>query len=178
MENNHEELVNGASAANVVPIRGEPAVVINGVPDPSPDFVNENVARQPVTECAAESIGPYGQGEWLKGRKVLKKFGRKYFKGKVQNYDPETNWYMVIYEDGDREEMELQDLQMVMLPLDIRSPLETWLMKLAKYNTPKNKSQRKMEEENRFKTRSTAMKKKAKGRGSHCASHGFCVGCK
>jgi len=92
---------------------------------------------------------------------VLKKFGRKCYKGKVHNYDSETNWYEIIYEDGDSEEMELCDLQTVMVPLDIKSSLRTWLLKLTNANSEKHKSQRK--EKNKVsKEKNKAMKKKKK----------------
>lgn len=152
----------------VMEIPGEPAVVVNGVPDPSPEFSNDTEAGRLVTDSVSESIEFYGQGEWLKGRKVLKKFGKKYYKGKVKNYDPETNWYKVVYEDGDSEEMEFCELQMVMVPLDIKSPLKTWLLKLAKFNTPKERTEKK--KENSMKAKRAEMKKKTKGSGPHCAS--------
>lgn len=161
MESNTEVKSSGASTqVGVVAISGEPAILINGVPDPSPDFLNVIAAKKSVTETILESSGQYGQGEWLEGREVLKKFGRKYYKGKVNNYDSETNWYEVIYEDGDSEEMELCDLQTVMLPLDIRSSLKTWLLKLTNANRDKHKSRRK--KKNKVFKKNKAMKKKRK----------------
>lgn len=162
MESNNEVESSGASTqVGVVAISGEPAIVINGVPNPSPDFLNVIAAKKSVTETILESSGHYGQGEWLEGREVLKKFGRKCYKGKVHNYDSETNWYEVIYEDGDSEEMELCDLQKVMVPLDIRSSLRTWLLKLTNANNDKHKGKRK-EKNKVFKAKKKAMKKKRK----------------
>jgi len=162
MESSNEVKSSDASTqVGVVAISGEPAIVINGVPDPSPDFLNDIAAKKSVTETILESSEHYGQGEWLKGREVLKKFGRKCYKGKVHNYDSETNWYEIIYEDGDSEEMELCDLQTVMVPLDIKSSLRTWLLKLTNANGEKHKSQRK--EKNKVsKEKNKAMKKKKK----------------
>lgn len=160
MESNNEVKSSSASAqVGVVAISGEPAIVINGVPDPSPDFLNDIAAKKTVTETILESSEYFGQGEWLKGREVLKKFGRKYYRGKVHKYDSKTNWYEIIYEDGDSEEMELRDLQTVLVPLDIRSSLRTWLLKLTK--SEKRKIRRK--KKNKVsKAKSKAMKKKKK----------------
>eukprot|EP00250_Pteridium_aquilinum_P016558 c23161_g3_i2 orf=2421-5072(-) len=50
-------------------------------------------------------------GKDLVGLKVRKKFGRKFFEGKVVRFESELNWYKVMYEDGDEEELDLKEVQ-------------------------------------------------------------------
>lgn len=55
--------------------------------------------------------------ESLKGRKVSKRFNKKKFLGEVIGYDPESQWFKVLYEDGDEEELEKEELDCILLPL-------------------------------------------------------------
>lgn len=107
-------------------IPGEPAVVINGVPDES------------QTDCMLakdeplSSAGTVGSGEWLEGRQVRKFFLGQYYSGTVTKFDRETGWYMVEYEDGDSEELDWPELEEVLLPLDVTVPLRSvslWIIK-------------------------------------------------
>ncbi|KAI5070312.1 hypothetical protein GOP47_0014655 [Adiantum capillus-veneris] len=50
----------------------------------------------------------------MKGQKVVKKFGRKNFQGEVIDFDPETKWFKVIYEDGDDEDLELSEVKEIL----------------------------------------------------------------
>ncbi|XP_011621622.1 uncharacterized protein LOC18429552 isoform X1 [Amborella trichopoda] len=52
------------------------------------------------------------------GRKVRKKFGRKKYLGDVVSYDSGTHWFRVLYEDGDVEDLEREELKEILLPLD------------------------------------------------------------
>uniref|UniRef100_A0A1J3CX44 Dirigent protein 17 n=1 Tax=Noccaea caerulescens TaxID=107243 RepID=A0A1J3CX44_NOCCA len=107
-------------------IPGEPAVVINGVPD------------EPQTDCMVakdeplSSTGTVGSGEWLEGREVRKFFLGQYYSGTVTKFDKESGWYMVEYEDGDSEELDWSELEEVLLPLDVTVPLRSvslWIIK-------------------------------------------------
>ncbi|KAL8152663.1 hypothetical protein V2J09_010423 [Rumex salicifolius] len=110
-------------------IPGEPAVLINGVPDipPSQDLpTNSNIT--PETDQPRCT----GFGEWLEGREVKKQFGEQYYSGMVTEYDRESGWYRVVYEDGDFEDLEWQELKDVLEPLDISIPLKNLALKIIK----------------------------------------------
>lgn len=53
----------------------------------------------------------------IKGRQVLKKFGRKSYQGDVVDYDSENKWFKVVYEDGDEEDLEFVEVKEILLPL-------------------------------------------------------------
>ena len=42
---------------------------------------------------------------------LRKKFGRKYYLGKIVQYDPNTGWYDVEYEDGDKEQLDHSEVE-------------------------------------------------------------------
>ncbi|KAH9311048.1 hypothetical protein KI387_026083, partial [Taxus chinensis] len=77
---------------------------------------------QGVTESRAEHIedgnGEQGEYEFLKGRKVCKRFKRRKFMGEVIGYDPVSKWFKVLYEDGDEEELEKRELDGILIPLE------------------------------------------------------------
>ena len=52
----------------------------------------------------------------LVGFEVLKRFGEDEFAGVVVGFDRKTEWYRVVYEDDDREEMDLEELQKIIRP--------------------------------------------------------------
>uniref|UniRef100_A0A0E0C9Z1 PTM/DIR17-like Tudor domain-containing protein n=1 Tax=Oryza meridionalis TaxID=40149 RepID=A0A0E0C9Z1_9ORYZ len=55
---------------------------------------------------------------------------------KVDKYDSESNWYSVVYQDGDQEDLEWKEVEEIMLPLDITTPLKTLISdKFALQNT-------------------------------------------
>lgn len=79
-----------------------------------------------ITECNAEpmehrdvekSENMQNEFESLKGRKVSKRFKKKKFLGEVIGYDPESRWFKVLYEDGDEEELEKEELDCILLPV-------------------------------------------------------------
>jgi len=45
------------------------------------------------------------------GDSVCKLFGTEYFNGEVTAYNPDTDWYRIIYEDGDSEDVELNEVK-------------------------------------------------------------------
>ncbi|ONK77005.1 uncharacterized protein A4U43_C02F2130 [Asparagus officinalis] len=106
----------------VYEVIGEPAIVINGVPDVTPG----STACIMDTTTALESDDDPCFGDWLEGRKVQKVFGDQYYFGKVERYDSDMKWYRVVYEDGDFEDLEWHELEELLLPLDISVPITTF----------------------------------------------------
>ncbi|CAL4973277.1 unnamed protein product [Urochloa decumbens] len=126
-----------SEAASVIKVAREPAIIINGVPDLSPDHT---AGSQPEVKNDAESQVDPRFGELLEGRKVRKLFGDTYYVGKVAKYDSESNWYNIIYDDGDLEDLEWSELEEILLPLDITVPLRTLVIdkfKVRDYSRPK-----------------------------------------
>ncbi|GMH23103.1 hypothetical protein Nepgr_024946 [Nepenthes gracilis] len=113
--------------AGVYELPGEPAVVINGVPDVSLSGDGDN-----AIQTRAETPRNEAFGEWLEGREVRKDFGGKCFSGTVTDYDSESGWFHVVYEDGDSEDLEWQELEEVLQPMDITVPLRTLALKLIR----------------------------------------------
>ncbi|KAJ0771520.1 hypothetical protein HanPI659440_Chr07g0270031 [Helianthus annuus] len=81
-------------------------------------------------------------GGLFEGREVQKTFGRKFFNGKVTEFDKETGWYRVVYEDGDFEDLEWHELQEVLIPLDVTIPLKTLVSKVIKKKQKDDKKSR------------------------------------
>ena len=52
----------------------------------------------------------------LVGFEGLKRFGEDEFAGVVVGFDRKTEWYRVVYEDDDQEEMDLEELQKIIRP--------------------------------------------------------------
>lgn len=130
-------------SASIYELPGEPAVVINGVPDIS---VEDRKIIQGISQgdgvpmngklCNSGSASgkpkSTGFGEWLEGREVRKLFGQRYYSGTVAKFDKETGWYRVVYEDGDFEDLEWHELQDVLQPLDITTPLKSLALKIVR----------------------------------------------
>ncbi|KAK9193125.1 hypothetical protein WN944_003822 [Citrus x changshan-huyou] len=131
METMRKELESESSLTGVFELPGEPAVVINGVPE-MPSIDNAIVLSNSASD--AESPGDAGFGEWLEGREVRKLFGEQYYSGTVTQFDKENGWYRVEYEDGDFEDLDWHELEEVLLPLDISIPLKTLAMRVVKKN--------------------------------------------
>ncbi|KAH7365175.1 hypothetical protein KP509_18G012300 [Ceratopteris richardii] len=55
-----------------------------------------------------------GEIQAIKGQKVVKKFGKKSFVGEVVDFDIETKWFKVVYEDGDEEDLELWEVKQIL----------------------------------------------------------------
>ncbi|XP_026425738.1 uncharacterized protein LOC113321966 [Papaver somniferum] len=163
----------GASLTSVYEIPGEPAIVINGMPDlndlvveleisssssMSDDELSDGDEKKPNVVTGGSSVDGKmlgvaegdcsteadikrdveepkrnaGFGEWLQGREVRKLFGDEFYSGKVKKYDKEAGWYRVVYEDGDSEDLEWNELEEILLPLDISIPLKSLAMKISK----------------------------------------------
>ncbi|KAK9920774.1 hypothetical protein M0R45_029320 [Rubus argutus] len=137
--NKEQEVEHSSSAAAAVyEIPGEPAIVIDGmlVIPPSDGSLALSDA---VTDV--ESHGNMRFGEWFVGREVQKLFGDQYYSGTVTEFDEESGWWRVVYEDGDLEDLEWNELEQVLLPLDIMVPLKSLALKtLKKIKKPVQKS--------------------------------------
>ncbi|TMW89934.1 hypothetical protein EJD97_016436 [Solanum chilense] len=111
----------------VFDIPGEPAVVINGLP---PNVDDTLIPCPVVTDTESHKNAVFGK--LFEGRKVRKLFGDNYYNGKVVKYDEETGWFSVKYEDGDNEDLEWNELEEILQPLDINIPLEKVVKKFIK----------------------------------------------
>uniref|UniRef100_A0A251UBF0 PTM/DIR17-like Tudor domain-containing protein n=2 Tax=Helianthus annuus TaxID=4232 RepID=A0A251UBF0_HELAN len=130
METTLKEDNTDSPTSGIYEIPGEPALVINGVP-PVCTSENDNIILCKV-ENNIDSKMSESFGGWFEGREVQKSFGRKLFNGKVTEFDKETGWYRVVYEDGDFEDLEWHELQEVLIPLDVTIPLKTLASKVIK----------------------------------------------
>ncbi|XP_068653317.1 uncharacterized protein [Aristolochia californica] len=118
----------------VYELQGEPAVVINGVPALNADL-NESAANNDLDiNCDPHLKNNHGFGKALEGRGIRKLFSDQYYFGKVAEFDEETNWYKVVYEDGDFEDLEWHELEEVLLPLDVSISLKQVAMSNYKYD--------------------------------------------
>ncbi|KAF8396695.1 hypothetical protein HHK36_018322 [Tetracentron sinense] len=117
------------SPTGVFELSGEPAIVINGVPNVPP---SDNIPIHGDSLSDTKSMRDTGFGKWLEGREVRKLFGDQFYSGKVMKFDKETGWYRVVYEDGDFEDLEWHELEEVLQPLDITVPLKTIALKIIK----------------------------------------------
>ncbi|KAJ7972477.1 dirigent protein 17-like [Quillaja saponaria] len=115
----------------VFELRGEPAIVINGVPDISQ---TDSTLVLCNSSSRADSQRNSGFGEWLEGRDVRKLFGEQYYSGTVTEFDKESEWYRVVYEDGDFEDLDWHELQEMLLPLDVSVSLKALALKAVTKN--------------------------------------------
>uniref|UniRef100_A0A2P2PN21 PTM/DIR17-like Tudor domain-containing protein n=1 Tax=Rhizophora mucronata TaxID=61149 RepID=A0A2P2PN21_RHIMU len=155
MDNTRKEPESGSLPTGVFQLPGEPAIVINGVPDVSPSDSTTQVLTSSLTDSEfqgstirnSEFLCNAGFGDWLEGRKVQKLFGDRYYTGTVSQFDKETGWYRVVYEDGDFEDLDWHELKDFLLPLDITVSLKSLAQKILKkkqrtaHNSGKNASQ-------------------------------------
>lgn len=128
-----------ASATAVFELPGEPAIIINGMPDIIP---SESTPALHKTSSTVEAPVHSGLGEWLEGREVLKLFMGRYYSGVVLQFDKQTGWFRVLYEDGDSEDLDWQELEEILLPLDVTIPLKSLAQRIVyrKYKKPIHKS--------------------------------------
>ncbi|KAL6853717.1 hypothetical protein ACP4OV_019746 [Aristida adscensionis] len=118
-----------SETTSVIKVAREPAIIINGVPDLPSDCIS--ILPAEVKNDVESQVDPRF-GEWLQGRKVKKLFGSTYYLGKVVKYDSESNWYTIVYDDGDQEDLEWCELEELLLPLDITVPLKTLVLEKCK----------------------------------------------
>ncbi|XP_065854898.1 dirigent protein 17-like [Euphorbia lathyris] len=125
------------SLTGVFKLPGEPAVLINGVPDINQSGSSCVLANSSTDEEVqqkisgdAEFVGDTNFGKWLEGREIQKEFRGEYYAGKVSQFDAETGWYRVMYDDGNFEDFAWRDLEDVLVPLDITVPLKTLALKI------------------------------------------------
>ncbi|KAH0995570.1 hypothetical protein GBA52_019434 [Prunus armeniaca] len=159
MENTSNEQEVEPLSAEIYELPGEPAIVINGMPEIPPSDGTLLAISNTVHD--AESHGKTNFGEWLEGREVRKLFGEQYYSGTVTEYDKESGWYRVVYEDGDFEDLDWTELKEVLLPLDIMVPLKTLALKtLRKSKKPVHKSSYAMARSRTHKAKTTGSKGK------------------
>ncbi|VFQ61365.1 unnamed protein product [Cuscuta campestris] len=113
----------------VYEIPGEPAIVVNGLPPVPPNGENLGLCSA-IIDTDTELCRNEGFGQWLEGREVRKLFGNQFYAGKVAKYDNKMHWYKVVYEDGDSEDLEWNELKQILLPLDINIPLKMLAMNI------------------------------------------------
>lgn len=63
----------------------------------------------------------------LVGSVVRKRFGRAFFAGTVTSYDAATRWYLVSYEDGDAEELTVEELAPLLQPASLAADVQRTL---------------------------------------------------
>jgi|UniRef100_A0A2N9FBU1 hypothetical protein len=131
MENSSIEQEPESSSTGIFKLSGEPAIVINGVPNVS---ASDSTPVLGNTVNDAEINRNTGFGDWLEGRGVQKLFGKQYFSGMVTEFDKESGWYRVVYEDGDFEDLDWHELEEVLLPLEITVPLRSLALKTIRKN--------------------------------------------
>ena len=119
------------SAARIFELPGEPAIVINGVPEITSSNSNTAVCN---ASSVIETQRKSGFGEWLEGRQVQKWFLGRYYLGVVTEYDKYTGWYRVYYEDGDSEDLDWKELEGILLPLDVTVSLKTMAQRIVRKN--------------------------------------------
>lgn len=129
MEDKGIKRESNASTADVYELPGEPAIVINGVPG----IIPSDCAITPRNASSKdETHMPSGLGEWFEGREVQKWFMGRYYSGTVTQFDKGSGWYRVHYEDGDSEDLDWQELEEVLLPLDVTVPLKALAQRIVK----------------------------------------------
>ncbi|KAM3736873.1 hypothetical protein ACB098_09G014900 [Castanea mollissima] len=87
MENTSTEQEPESSSTGIFKLPGEPAIVINGVPNVSA-IDSTPVLSNTVND--AERNRNTAFGDWLEGRVVQKLFGNRYFSGVVTEFDKEA----------------------------------------------------------------------------------------
>jgi len=121
-----------SSAARVYDFPGEPAIVIDGVPE---IVSGSSSSAVPSSSNALSIVEPHrslGLGEWFVGRDVQKLFMGRYYSGKVTEYDKESGWYHVEYEDGDSEDLDWPELKEVLSPLEVGISLKTLAQRVVR----------------------------------------------
>lgn len=158
MENTCTERESGSSSTEVFKLPGEPAIVINGVPDISPSDIIPALCN---TVNDAELSGNTVFGEWLEGRAVQKLFGEHYYSGLITEFDKDAGWYRVVYDDGDFEDLDWRELEEVLLPMDITVPLRSLALKtIRKSKKLVNKSGKNVTQSRNYQAKSLGSKGK------------------
>lgn len=132
MEINCQEQDSESLSTGVFEIPGEPAIVINGVPNVPPCDGTLVLCDTANATSGKGSQRDTGFGRWLEGREVRKQFGEQIYPGTVTKFDKESGWYRVVYEDGDFEDLDWNELEAVLLPLDITIPVKALALKIIK----------------------------------------------
>lgn len=71
-------------------------------------------AKLPSAPSAGAKAGVKAWGPAMIGARVEKEFDGEMYAGEVTSYDPTEDWYKVVYEDGDREEIDVTELNAIL----------------------------------------------------------------
>ncbi|CAN8267969.1 unnamed protein product [Cochlearia groenlandica] len=133
-----EEPSSPPSPSQIFEIHGEPAIIINGVPnEPQTDFTITKVESSSTSSGTGNTVGC---GVWFEGRQVQKFFSGKYYSGVVKKFDKDSEWYRVEYEDGDSEDLDWFELDKVLVPLDVNVSLRSVSLSVIKNRKKTRKS--------------------------------------
>ena len=69
------------------------------------------VARKGLTLQLSEQFREDTEGEIMIGKRVCRQFEGEWFVGEISRYDADEDLYFVVYDDGDREELEYHELR-------------------------------------------------------------------
>ncbi|KAI4331730.1 hypothetical protein MLD38_029885 [Melastoma candidum] len=118
------------SDPRIIKIPREPAVVMNEIPTsgtypyPSPSL------PESMKEWEAPRFGQFG--EWMEGREVRKVYQGRYQEGMVGKYEPKTGWYRVVYREGQWEDVEWEELEGIVNPIDVSVSLRSLASRVAR----------------------------------------------
>ena len=105
------------------PKKGKPDAT---TPKKGKPMVRKEVPTSPPVQDEADSTTHKKSkpriGKELIGAKVKKQFNYRFYTGTVTEFDEEHKWYKVMYEDGDKEEMNLKEIRKHLTELPPSSP--------------------------------------------------------
>lgn len=155
-EGDGEQVPTADVAETKVPEVSDPAEVVNPA-GPDADAVQKSEPGAGSHEVTEEDI------KAIKGQKVVKKFGKKKYGGEVTDFDPETKWFKVVYEDGDDEDLELWEVKLI-LASSLSSPSSS--KKRSRTESGADESSQKSSKKPKKSGNSTAKKSKSGSKSS------------
>ena len=104
------------NGANIIePDTDDGSTTAPTLPIPNPSPVVDSLHTSPTTTIATS--GPLmANQKYPLGTPVLKKFDAGLYHGKVTKFLPGLNYYHVVYEDDDEEDLALSELEAILLP--------------------------------------------------------------
>ena len=113
----------GKPATLPTPKKGKPDAT---TPKKGKPMVRKEVPTSPPVQDEADSTTHKKSkpriGKELIGAKVKKQFNYRFYTGTVTEFDEEHKWYKVMYDDGDKEEMNLKEIRKHLTELPPSSP--------------------------------------------------------
>jgi hypothetical protein len=76
-------------------------------------------------QCDSVLSGGDSGSRWPIGTKVLKQFGAEWFEGAILRYDGEDELYWILYDDGDSEDMDPQEVEKAIADYKSHHPEES-----------------------------------------------------